>query len=175
MPLPVDPAKAVLRHVVRAMGAAFSGTGNDAPLGGPVTAVRFFAGDAPPLAAWDAHHNSRGCDEGFAWVRLARRYRSRDFPAPVVDPSLCGLPRVIAVEVGIARCAVVAEEPDWDDYDREAGVSLDDAYRLETALCWAGTEAVRCDEALQVALDAILPSGPDGGVVAWTGMLYAQL
>lgn len=170
-----DPANCVINTVANAMRAAFDPGSAQPPIGGGSTMVRLFAGDGLPIQAWDFHRED-GCDEPFVWVRLMRRYRSENFPAPYSGGDPCPKPVVIAVEVGVARCALVsAGECDWDCYENEAEISIDDSWRIERALCFAATQLRASTCALQVGLDTIAPFGPDGGVGGWTGALFAEL
>lgn len=176
-PILVDPADAVVNAIMRAMAAVFDPTSPQPPIGGGSTDVRLFAGDGIPLAAWNAHADGEGCDNPFLWVRLVRRYRSQAFPAPVIDANPCKLPRVVAVEVGVGRCAVVETSPSWEDYEHEAQVSIDDGWRIELALCHASALITKVSPPLGTAFatDTITPYGPEGGVVAMTGIAYVQL
>ncbi|MBV9871738.1 MAG: hypothetical protein JO214_14050 [Frankiaceae bacterium] len=141
---------------------------------GTTTTVRAFAGDGAPLTAWDSHA-SESCSEPFVWTRLMRRYRSQTFPSPTIDTSPCKLPRVVAVEIGVGWCAYVPE-PDRviaAEYEKEAEISGDTSWRMEEALCMASALLRQDDGSRQVGTDTIAPYGPEGGVIAWTGVLYA--
>lgn len=168
-----DAASDIINVFIRALAEAFDPDSDCPPDGGGSNTVRFFAGEGAPLAAWNSHATGDGCEHPFLWVRAIRRYRSKVFPTPTVEHNPCRLPRVIAVEIGVARCAVVELEPDWDDYAREAEISLDDSYRIELALCRAATLLGRAG--VMVATDTIAAFGPEGGVVAWTGIAYATI
>lgn len=150
----------------------FFGPRDTAPaIVGTVDTVRLFAGDGIPLAAWNS---IQGCGDVFAWVRVVRRYRTRAFPTPTIDTSPCGLLKAVAVECGVASCASMEESPRWTDYEREAVESLDTAWRIEEALCMASKRLLRADDSERLTgVDTITPYGPDGGVLAWTGILYA--
>lgn len=139
---------------------------------GPEPTVHFFAGDGPALAAWDSHA-SQGCAEPFIWVLAQRRYRSQTFPAPTIDTNPCSLTRVIALQIGVGRCVNVDEIPNWDAMKSEAARSLADSYAIEQAMCKAAAE-FRLDDR-EVGTDTLLPYGPEGGVVAWTGVIYVSL
>lgn len=140
---------------------------------GTTTNVRYFAGDGAPLAAWDSHA-SQGCEEPFVWVRMIRRYRSQTFPAPTINTSPCGLTRVVSVELGVGWCALVEQEPTWAEYAREAEISQDVSWRIEEALCMASRLLTRDSSERLTGTDTITPYGPEGGVIAWTGVLYAS-
>ncbi|AGT12759.1 hypothetical protein REPROBATE_23 [Mycobacterium phage Reprobate] len=161
-----DPAAHVVATVMQAVSEVFT-----APDADPAP-VRFFAGDGPALAAWDSHA-SQSCDVPFLWVLAQRRYRSQTFPAPTIDTSACGLTRVISLQVGVGRCVDVSEVPSWETYLAEATRSLGDSYRIEQALCRAAKVLIA--DGAEVGTDTLLPYGPEGGVVAWTGVIYVSL
>lgn len=172
----IDGASCVVNHMICALREAFDPESSQPPLGGGSTTVRFFAGDAVPTAAWDAHADQCNCGEPFLWVRLIRRYRSQQFPTPFVGPSPCDTPVVVAVEIGAARCAVVDVEPTWEQYAEEAEISADDSWRMELALCRAMSKIKADDDCGDLtAQDSILPYGPEGGILAWLATAYVQL
>jgi hypothetical protein len=174
-----DPANCIINTVASALRMFFAPQSEQPPLGGGTEQVRLFAGDALPIEAWDFFRDgNEGCNEPFVWVRLMRRYRSKDFPAPFVGGDPCPIPVVIAVEIGVARCAATSiGDCDWECYETEAEISADDSWRIERALCYAATTVRKSDPPCSpmVGLDAILPYGPEGGVIAWTGIMYASL
>lgn len=169
-----DPAMAIVDALTDALTDAFTGT-TCPPLVGNVEIVRFFAGDGAPLAAWDSHV-TQGCDVPFVWVRAMRRYLSHEFPAPAVDISPCldGVIRVLAVEAGVGWCAAVDQTPSWDEYAAEAAASMDASRRIEIALKHAACALKAENDGVLVGRDALAPYGPEGGVIAWTGVLYAS-
>lgn len=175
-----DPAIEVVNAYITAMKQAFNPKDvNQPPLGGGSENVRFFAGEGPALAAFDAHTSGGSkCKEPFLWVRLARRYfyRPGQFPAPIVlvdEACYKGL-RAVAIEVGVGRCSVaVKEKPSWTEYAHEAEVSMDDSWRIGLALCMAA-DALRSTKR-NVGTDSINPYGPDGGIIAQVGTAYSQL
>lgn len=172
-----DGVECILNQAICAMREAFDPASSYPPLGGGSTTIRAFAGDATPLGAVDMHISDKGCgSDPFLWVRLVRRYRSQTFPQPSVIADGCRTQRVAAVEVGVARCAAIeAEGVDWKTLAEEAEISLDDSGRIELALCRASAlmQTAKCSD--MQAVDAIVPYGPDGGVIAWTGTLYAAV
>lgn len=180
-----DGANCIINAAVRALREAFDPNSEHPPDGGGSTRIRFFAGDAAPLTAFDTFAQSEddggcGCEGPFLWVRLMRRYRTDTFPQPYVGDAPCDKPRVIAVEIGVARCAVVfdpdaPQDCDMSAYESEADISLDDSHRIELALCRAARimKAENCSD--MVATDVIAPFGPEGGAVAWIGTLYARV
>ena len=164
----VDPALDVIGAVTVALWDEFNPAG-PCPTDSKVPpTVRFFAADGAPLEAWSAHSQSAGCDEPFLWVRVVRRYRSERFPEPTVVIDQCKTMRVLALEVGIARCALMDAAPSWEDYDAEARLSLDDSRRIEKALC-AVVEALKLDH--RAGYDSILPFGPEGDALGWTAQI----
>lgn len=165
----------ILNELISALREAFDPDSSLPPIGGGTTNVRLFAGDAVPLAAWDAHNADESCDHPFIWVRLVRRYRTQQFPAPYVGPAPCGMPSAVAIEVGVGRCAVVDAEPSWEQYANEAEISIDDSWRIDLALCRAMSKIEANECGLSTAIDSVVPYGPDGGVIAWIGTGYVQL
>jgi hypothetical protein len=166
-----DPASEVINALIVALRDAFDPAG-PCPIDSTATpTVRFFAGDTEPPAAWNAHAQTAGCDEPLLWVRVVKRYRSDRFPDQTTVVDDCKTMRVVVVEVGIARCAVVDADPSWDDYATEAEVSLDDSRRIEKALCAAVT-ALRQDH--RAGYESILPFGPEGGILGWTAQVLAS-
>lgn len=171
-----DPAEVAINALMQAMREAFGPSSEQPPLGGGSSDVKFFAGDAIPLAAWSAHSDGNtDCSVPFLWVRLERRYRSKDFPAPWVGPAPCDVPVVYSLELGVGRCAVVDPEPSWKDYQDEAEISLDDSWRVQLAMCRAASLLRRTTATVLTAEDGVVPFGPEGGVIAWIGTMYVQL
>lgn len=170
-----DAASDVINSLVTAMKQAFKPDSSNPPLGGGTDIVRVFTGDSIPIDAFDAHQNDVGCDIPFLWVRLVRRYRTSQFPTPFVGPAPCNLPVALAVEVGVGRCSFSGAEPDWEYFENLAEIGLDDSWRIELALCRASALIQEADVSTNTAVDAVVPFGPDGGVVAWLGTMYVQI
>ena len=168
-----DPAMEVIATMIGAMAEVFRPDQQCLPRVGATTDIRFLAGDTAPIEAWDSH-KSQGCDEPMVWVRIMRRYRSREFPTVTLKTSPCKALRVVALEVGVAWCANVEEEPSWADLARQAEESQDTTWRIEEALCMASALLAGDDAQRHVGTDIIAPWGPEGGVIAWTGVLYAD-
>lgn len=171
-----DGVECILNQTICALREAFDPASSYPPLGGGSTIVRVFAGEATPLAAVDLHIADVECGgDPFLWVRLVRRYVTQTFPQPYVGPDGCAAQRVVAVEIGVARCAVISSSPEWAALAEEAEISLDDSGRIELALCRASTlmKSKNCSD--MQALDAVVPYGPEGGILAWTGTLYAAV
>lgn len=168
-----DPASTAVDIVSSALIDVFKSDSASPPIGGGTNVVRFFGGDAIPLDTFEAHQDEAGCDTPMLWVRVMRRYRSDAFPSPFVGVNPCGVPRAVAIEVGVARCAFSEAFPVWDWYARQAEIGLDDSWRIELALCRAIGKL--SGESQTATSDLIVPYGPEGGVVAWLGTLYVQL
>lgn len=178
MACPTDPAQPVIDAAIDALADMFDATSSCPPAAGGVTHVRFFAGEIVPLSYWDAH--SRGgstCDEPFVWVRVKARFPSMEFPAPTIDTSPCKAAtlQVIAVELGVGSCADMNDTVNWDTLDAEARASLDTSWRINKAVCRAAKLLTADPYGRQVGIEAALPTGPDGGVIAWTTTLYSTL
>jgi hypothetical protein len=173
----IDGVECIINQTIRAMRDVFSPTSSQPPLGGGTETVRFLAGEASPMAVVDLHIADCECGKDpFLWVRLLRRYRSRTFPQPFIGDDPCGSPVVVALEIGVLRCAVVGQpDSSLEDYGKEAEISLDDSWRIELAQCQAVSKLkqARCSD--MVALDAVVPYGPDGGIIGWTGSLYVRV
>lgn len=172
-----DGVQCIVNDTIAALKKVFSPDSVQPPIGGGTETVRFFAGEATPMSYVDMHISDCGCGgEPFIWVHLLRRYRSKVFPQPYVGDEGCGAPPAVAMEIGVARCAVMnAEGCSWDELAAEAEISLDDGWRIELAMCVAAgmMKADGCSDA--VAIDSAMPYGPDGGVVAWTGTFFARV
>lgn len=167
---PTDPASDVVNVFIDALQGVFNPDGPCPPDGGGSTLVRFFAAPNEVLPAF-----GKGCKGPFLWVRVANRYRSRQgsFPTAYVGDLPCGSAetmRVLAVEVGVARCTNIAGSPKWEVLAREAEVALDDSWRIEQALCRVAKHFRGLKRA--VATDTIAPVGVEDTYMAWTGMAY---
>jgi len=163
-----DPAEPIINAFTTALKAAFNpNDANQPPLGGGSTTVRFMAGDVVPLELWDANASGTECAEPILWVRVMRRSRARDMSIERAQPTPCGLLRFIDIEIGVGRCAVMGETVDWGAIAREAEISLDDSFRIDLALCMAA--GMLRDDGHQFAVGTVVPYGPAGGVIAWSG------
>lgn len=146
---------------MNALRAVYSPDSACPPLGGATQKVAFFAADMAPL---DEIH----CASPLLWVRLAGRHRSQVFPDPMIAASPCAGLDVIVLEVGVARCA----DMEGSRKSGEAEVALDDTWRLSRALCLVSGQ-LKDDH--QVGYDSIIPFGPEGGVIAWTALVYISV
>lgn len=170
--LAVDPAAEIVSQFVTSLRLAFNPNDSVAPpTGGGSVNVWTFAGDG---ALPDAAPCSR---EPFLWVRLDRRYRvrGRDFPAAyvgLIDCASSDIRRAVAIEIGVARCTTMDAKPNRTVLEDEATIGLDDSWRVDLALCMASDALTSIGHA--VATDTVAPVGPEGGLIAWTGMAYVQ-
>ena len=176
-----DPALPLLVHTTEALATLFGPSDDCPPLIGSTENVRTIAGDGLPLEAWDAHkgggRKGGGCAEPFIWQRVRRRYRSTNFPHPAISTSPCAALRVIELELGVGWCAEIGSERGqvaWERLDAEATKSMDVAWRLEEALCLAAKKISDDEEGRHTGTDTLVPYGPDAGVIAWSGILYAS-
>lgn len=171
-----DPASDIVDEFLTAMRQAFNPESDCPPDGGGSTEVRFFAGDdARPAALIPVGPK---CKTPLLWVRVDHRHRSTAATFPDAfkgNTSGCagGLFSVLALEVGVGRCVTTEVSPKFDTTEREATISLDDSWRIDRVLCVAAGRLRSPSRA--VATDTVAPFGPDGGVVAWTGLAYVQL
>lgn len=176
---PQDQASDIITAYVKALRDTYHPKGPCPPVNGS-TNVRLLTGAGPAAAAFDLHRaQTKDCKEPMLWVRLARRYRVQpggSLAQPVIDNAVRCLdtPRVVQVEIGVARCAVAEQQRNvkWDDYQLEAEQALDDSARIENALCLAGS-ALRAKGHL-VGSNTIDPYGPEGTVILWVGVAYVQ-
>jgi len=141
------------------------------PEGGGSTVCRVIAGDAVALELWDAHAVGSNCVEPFLWVRVRRRFRSNQFPAPAIDTSQCSMPEVAELEIGIGRCTRISEMVDWKQQATEAVVSLDDSWRIGLAACMFKGLLPTQD----VGVGTTNPYGPEGGIVGWITSIFVSL
>lgn len=148
------------------------------PLGGVTSQPEHRPGADVPLDRLWGGDGSRECDS-MVFVNVLRLYRSTDFPAETETIRPCRGMLHAQVQVGVARCVSTMDDlgapPDPEVLEHEALVGLDDAARLEAAVCRA---VKRCDDrelinqAVWTGLD---PSGPEGGAMAWTCTVTFQL
>lgn len=161
-----DPASDIVQVFVASLAAAYS-MGSNCPPDGLTASpeVYFFGGDTAPLEAWNAHSADPGCDVPFLWVRFAGRYRTRVFPDPVTGAVECDVPSAIEVEMGVGWCATIDSAATPADYAVDAEASVIHSWRLDSARCLA-LSTLRAENH-KVAIDIIVPYGPEGGIMAW--------
>lgn len=151
--------------VEEALAAVFAPAAQ--PLGGGTTTIHVVAGEYAPGPVWiGGDGNCAGCDP-YVWLRLVRRARTTAFPAET-ETSACDTRQMLVIEVGIARCVD-------DPTPRDAYVQWDDAWRIDRALCAGLSRAVDAGAAIQSALGAGEPYGPEGMIAAWLQTGYAQI
>lgn len=116
---------------------------------------------------------------GLVWANVLRMWRTDQFPAEVDTVAPCrGMP-VAAIQVGAARCVGTVDAqgypPTAERMEQDAVVGLDDAARLERAVCRAAALADERGLTLNATWSALEPIGPQGGVLAWVQTLTVQL
>ncbi|WP_280248807.1 hypothetical protein [Nocardia abscessus] len=169
-----DKAVTVIGLVVEQLRVFFAPDSARPPLGGGTETVHVLAGDTvvpPPWLAGDDQDSCADCGP-YLWVRLARRWRTKNFPEESAAAG-CDIGRAITVEVGIARCHPLEGTP--LELEEHAACQWDDSWRIENALC----RAMRAAEEAQAATDTVVgagePFGPDGLVLVWTQIAHARL
>lgn len=167
-----DPAFAAVTTVMNVMREVFGPDGaGQPPVGGGVDRVHFVTGEGAqwdPLIGRDEYGDS--CDPAFVWVRQVSRYRTVAFPEPTsVNP--CGGMTVLALELGVGRCVNIDPLPNYEAIAKEAEWGLDDSFRLNLVACILGGEDGLGSD-VQLAVDPIMPEGPEGGGVVWTTTVY---
>lgn len=163
----------VVGQVIEALRAQFCDP-EDAPLGGAVPTIEHRPGADVALDGLF----QPGCP-GIVWANVIRIARSRDFPNEDEVATPCRGLRIVVIQVGAARCAATVDDhgypPTPEQMEADALVGLDDAERLERALCLAWTRIDDRNLGHQAAWTATDPIGPQGGVLAWTKTITIQL
>lgn len=148
-----------------------------APLGGTVTAVEHRPGE---LVALDALADEVGgpCS-GQVWVNVLRVWRSVSFPTVSAESSSCRAPVTMELQVGAARRVCTVDDagypPTVDAMGHDALVGLDDATRIDRAVCLALRAGDDRGLITQSVVAPIEPVGPQGGILAWTTVVTIQL
>lgn len=168
-----DLAVTVIGLAVTRLGEFFSPEAAVPPLGGGTEVVNVVAGEivTPPEWVGTGSDDCTGCGP-WLWIRLARRWRTEEFPIEAVTGS-CGLHKAITIEAGIARCHPLTNDP--TESQELAAVQWDDSWRLDLALCAAMQDAEREGIAINTGLGAGEVYGPDGLVIASLQTAHAQL
>lgn len=151
--------------------AEFFDPSHNAPLGGGTQIVHVIAGEYPIAPAWGGEDGECDCNDPFIWVRVQSRFRTKDFPVPLVRQTDCSS-TAVTIEVGVARCAPDDLTP--EQQEKQAFVQWDDAFRLDLALCAAMGVARNQGVALNTALNPGEPFGPEGLIIAWLQTVTAQ-
>lgn len=114
------------------------------------------------------------CDTcGMAWVRLDNAYPATSLGQPLENPNSCGAFIGLDIELGVMRC--VAQQ---DADDPPPAAELQDLASQQIRDMLAMRSAVACCDALDdidYALGTFTPTGPQGGVVAYTWNLSVIL
>lgn len=121
---------------------------------------------------------NEGC-QGLAFVNVLQMYRTPEFPNEVPTASPCRHPLTVVLQVGVARCVATVDDhgaaPPADDMERDALIGIDDAERLERAMCRALKRADERGIMVQGQAAGVQPTGPAGGALAWTMNATIQL
>ena len=146
------------------------------PLGGAAAFVEHRPGaDVPLDRLWGG---ARECDV-MVFVNVIRIYCSNEFPGESEEIRPCGGQRHAVIQLGVARCVSTLEEdgsaPAPDVLENEALVGLDDANRLEVAVCRGVKRATDLGLVNQAVWSGVEPNGPAGGALAWTCNVTVQL
>ena len=163
----------VVGQVIEALRAEFTNPDN-VPLGGTVPAIEHRPGaDIALDGLWSAD-----C-AGIVWANVIRIYRTNMFPSETDIAVPCNGSPVVSIQVGAARCVATVDDngdpPPPHAMEHDALVGLDDATRLERALCAAVTACDDRDLIIQGTWTATDPIGPQGGALAWVKTLTVEL
>lgn len=146
------------------------------PLGGAAEVVEHRPGADVPLDRLWGDDPECGV---MVFVNVIRIYRSNEFPGETEEIRPCGGQRHAVIQLGVARCVSTMGEdgsiPGADVLEGEALVGLDDADRLEAAVCMAVRQAESRGVVNQSVWTGVEPSGPAGGALAWTCTVTVQL
>lgn len=161
----------VVGHIIEALRAQFV---DDTPLGGAVTAIEHRPGADVALDGL-----FEGNCSGLVWVNVIRLFRTTEFPHVSEDASPCRGQRAAVIQVGAARCVSTMDDdgyaPTAGDMDHDALVGLDDADRLERALCQAAKGLEDRGLIHSCVWSPCDPIGPQGGALAWVMTLTIEL
>lgn len=161
-----------VREVQGQLRARFSAE-DQHPVGGllPEERVQFRTGSQIVLDGFPDEYGAPDEECGLVWVTTVRKFRSRDFPGEHMGVDNCGAPLAVQVQVGVARCSIHYGDDlgpaDPERVEWEGVRGLDDAERLDRALCAAGTALDERGLIAGYVLDAAEPLGPEGGVITW--------
>lgn len=160
-------------QVIEAMREVFIDTEHE-PLGGKMLTIEHRPGADVALDGLFV-----GNCPGLAWANVLRLYRTDSFPAESDSVTPCRGTKAAIIQVGAARCVATVDRhgrpPSAAAMEHDALVGLDDAHRLEVALCRA---AKRCEDLGLVngaTWSAVEPIGPSGGALAWVSSMTVQL
>lgn len=163
----------VVGQVIEALRAEFCDP-EHAPRGGAVPNIEHRPGADVALDGLF----QPGCP-GIVWANVIRIARSTTFPTEDETGTPCRGPRTVTIQVGAARCAATVDDhgypPTPEQMEADALIGLDDAERLERALCRAWRAIDDLDLGHQATWSASDPIGPQGGVLAWTKTITIQL
>lgn len=166
---------AVVGQVIEAMRSQFTSDAATAPLGGVVPTIEHRPGADVALDGLQYEDCT-----GIVWVNVLRMYRTTVWPNEDdggIHP--CHGALAVVIQVGAARCVSTVDAqgypPPPDAMEHDALVGLDDADRLEKALCIASREIDRLNLANGTVVGSSEPIGPQGGILAWVKTINVQL
>ncbi|MDO5730785.1 hypothetical protein [Corynebacterium sphenisci] len=158
--------------VIEALRAGFVDA-DPAPLGGAMREVEHRPGADVALDGLFGD----ACP-GLVWANVTRIYRTLAFPQEEVGEP-CRGPRAVVIQVGAARCVATLDDqgyaPSAEAMEHDALVGLDDAARLERAVCRAAAAAEDRGIIDAAVWSPLEPIGPQGGALAWVMELTVQL
>lgn len=161
----------IVAQVMAGMRRYFVDCAN-APLGGHTPSIQHRGGLLVPIDGFSDNPDSDDCSSQ-AFVNVLRRWRTTQFPAESGDVAPCGGSRAVLVQMGVARCSVALDHdgnpPSEERMEYEALVLLDDADRLDAAVCWANAQLDDAGIIDAAVINAWEPVGPEGGIL--TGLL----
>lgn len=163
----MDRSVTVVGLVVEELRNWFTPEQAKPPIGGGTVVVHLDAGDTYHIPFLEG--GCGDCGEPWLWVRMTRRWRQ----ALPGGERTCVSARVIEVEAGIARCAEL--DLCGEELDTRALVLMDDAWRIDQALCAAMGRAEELPIVSVTTLGIGDPVGPTGGFIAWVQTATAQL
>lgn len=132
---------------------------------GPLCWCGVWPGDE---VSWEGCECHDAC--GMGWARLVGSFPYESFPSPAVDVT-CRLPLAYVVEVGALRCMPTANE----DGSIPDPAAVAEAAMRQYADMDALYRALKCCPADQIAVEAWVPLGPQGGCVGGGWTAYVSL
>lgn len=164
----------VVGTIIEAMRTQFTSDAATEPLGGAVPTIEHRPGADVALDGLEYENCA-----GIVWVNVLRMFRTTEWPQESDSMSACRGTLAVVVQVGAARCVSTVDSsgfpPTPEDMERDALVGLDDAVRLERALCIAARWLEQRGIGNGSVVGSSEPYGPAGGVLAWTKTLNVQL
>lgn len=167
----MDPTVTIIGLAVTRLREVYAADASVPPLGGGTDQVWILAGAEVVPPPWVATEDGGDCAP-YLWVRLVRKWRTTEFPNEMIAAG-CNVAQAITIEAGIARCH--PEDADIGEIEEIAAIQWDDAWRIDRALCGAMADAKKAGAAGEAALGPGEPFGPEGLVIAWSQLAFAEL